>query len=138
MYTCNVTRSFNQTAQSLILTDSIDAVVDSLQCPHEILGHRRFYDSLGISTFHQPLHLRVSNMELIFHLSSKDIPVGTNIFLQVVGHGNNELAIAGNGIVELARMELSQRDTFIATHGLEQEAAKHLDGVGTLLVDIVA
>ena len=35
-------------------------------------------------------------------------------------------------------MELGQLHAFVAFHGLEDEAGYHLDGVGTLLVDVVA
>ena len=35
-------------------------------------------------------------------------------------------------------MELCQAYTIIAAHGLKQEAAEYLDGIGAFLVDVVA
>ena len=40
--------------------------------------------------------------------------------------------------MHLATVELSQTDALVAVDGLEQEAAQQFDGVGALLVDVVA
>ena len=77
-------------------------------------------------------------MELVLHLRGKHVPVGTHVLLEVVGHGHHEVAVAGDGIVEFAAMELCQRDALVAFHRLEDEACEQFDGVGALLVDVVA
>ena len=40
--------------------------------------------------------------------------------------------------MEFAAVELCQLNTLVALHGLEDETGEDLDGVGALLVDIVA
>ena len=77
-------------------------------------------------------------MELVLYVGSEHVPVGTDVFLQVVGYGDDEVAVAGDGVVQLAAMELCQTDAVVALHGLEEESGEDLDGVGALLVDVIA
>ena len=110
-------------AQSLVLTDGVDSVVNSLDGPNKLLSHNRVDNLLGLCALHSPYHLGISYVELVLNLSGKHVPVGFNILLHVVWHSNNKLSVAWNGIMQLAAVELSQQYSLIAVHLLIQETA---------------
>ena len=134
----DVRRGFHHAVQLRVLTDGVDAVIHGLQGGDEAAGHGGVDDRLGLGALHRPDHLCVGHVELVFHLSAEDVPVGLHLLLHIVGHGDDEHAVAGDGVVQLARMELGQLHALIALPRLIEEAAQQLDGVGTLLVDVVA
>ena len=55
----------HHTTKGFVLTDGVDAVVDGLYGPDEVLGDSSFDDGLGIGTLHVPDHLCISNVEFI-------------------------------------------------------------------------
>ena len=134
----DVRRRLDHAVQLGVLADGVDAIVDGLQSPHEATGHVGRQDALSVGALHGPHHLLLSDVELVGHVGGEDVPVGLHILLQVRRYADDEHAVAGYGVVQLARVELCQAHTLIAAHGLEEEAPEELDGVGTLLVDVVA
>ena len=102
----DVARGLHHSAKGLVLTDGIDAIVNCLYGPDKILGHLWLDDLLGLGTLHREDHRLVGHVELVFHLGSEHIPVGSYVLFQVVGYRDDEVAVAGDGIVEIAAMEL--------------------------------
>ena len=76
-------------------------------------------------------------MELLFHVGCEDVPVYAYCLLLVSRNCEYDDAVTGNGVVELARVELSQTKVHLVLLHVE-EARENLDGVGTLLIDVVA
>ena len=93
---------------------------------------------MGIGALHRPHHLGVGDVELVLDIGGEDVPVGLDVLLEVVGNGNDKHAVARDGVMKLAAVELSEADALILGHLGKEEAAQQLDGVGTLLVDVVA
>ncbi len=127
----------DHTAELLVLTDGVDAIINSLNSPNKVLGYSRVDNRLGIGALHTPNHLGVGNMELVLNLGCKYIPVGLYVLLYIVRYGNHELTIAWDGVVQLTTVELSQLDALVTVHLLIQETSEDLDGVSALLVDII-
>ena len=78
-------------------------------------------------------------MEFILYFRCKDVPVGTNLFLISILDGENNLSVARNRIVHFAAVEAYEAQTSIQFLIFEEEeAGKNLDGIGALLVDVIA
>ena len=78
-------------------------------------------------------------MELILYLRSEDVPVGTYLLLCLVLDSEYNLTVARDGIVHLATVEANQAEFTIQFLVLqEEETGKNLDGIGALLVDVIA
>ena len=52
VYAGDIAGSLHHTTKSFILTDGVDTIVNSLQCPDELLGNFRLDDRLCIRAFH--------------------------------------------------------------------------------------
>ena len=98
----DIAAGLNHSVQGRVLTNGVDAVVDSLQGKDEVAGYGILDDGLSIGRLHGPYHLRIGHMELVLYIGGKDIPVGLDILLQSIGNGDNKHAVARNGVVHLA------------------------------------
>ena len=134
----NIAGSLHHSVQLRVLTDGIDTIIDSLDGIDETTGHLLLDDGLSIGRLHRPHHLRICDVELFLHVGGKDVPVGLDVLLDSIGNGNDEHTVTRDGIVHLAAIELGKTDAFVLLHLSKEEASEQLDGVGTLLVDIVA
>ena len=83
------------------------------------------------------LHSSVSNVILVLNVGCEYVPVDTYSLLFGCGNGKYDDTVARNGVVQLARVELSQTHVHLVLLEVE-EAVENLYGVGALLVDIVA
>ena len=113
-------------------------IVNSLQCHDESVSHLAFDNVHSISALHAEVHALLRNMELVFHLGGKDVPVSTNLLFGLVLYCKHNLSVTRDGIVHLSAVEACQEDAiFLFLHFHIEETGQHLDGIGALLVDIV-
>ena len=97
--------------------------MNALQGSHEGAGDSIVDDRLCVAALHAKHHVGIGDVELILNVGGKDVPVGLDILLQVVGNGNDKVAVTRNGIVELAGVELCQLDALITRHLLIEKTA---------------
>ena len=83
------------------------------------------------------LHGSVSNVILVLNVGCEHVPVNTYSLLLGCGNGKYDDTVARNGVVQLARVELSQTYVHLVLLHIE-ETVENLDSVGALLVDVVA
>ena len=76
-------------------------------------------------------------MVFVLDLCCEGVPVGLHFFLLALGHGEDDPAVAWDGIVHLAGVPLRQAQRHLALLRVE-ESREDLDGVGAFLLDVVA
>ena len=137
LHTGKVAGCLRHAAQSLVLTNSIDSVVNSLQgidkTTSRVIVDNRFW----IVAAHAPYHLGIRHMEFIIDFCGEDVPVGTDVFLDSLRDGKYEKATTGNSIMQTATMQAYQMNILITLHLLIDETGNDLQTIGTLLVDII-
>ena len=114
-------------------------IVYCLQSHNESVCHLLFDDRHSLCALHAEVHALFRNMELVFHLSSKNIPVDANLFFYIVLNCKHHLSVSRNGIVHLAAVETCEAYAFLLfLHFHIEETSQNLNGVGAFLVNIVA
>src|SRR5574344_130650 len=87
-------------------------------------------------TFHFELHIRIGHMEFFFYMGNKDVPVNPDILFFIKGNSKYGITVTRDGVVHFPRIKLSQTNR-IFLPGVIQETGKNLDGIRTLLVNII-
>ena len=67
----------------------------------------------------------------------KLVPVGLDLFLLIRGNSEDDLAVAGDGVVHLTGVPLCQEQRHLRLLEVK-ESCDNLNGVGALLLDVIA
>ena len=134
----DIARSLYHPCNGLVLTVGQRTVVYGLYGANHILPDGLGHHLDGIGAFQTEIHRLFGHVEFICHFCGKDIPVGLDLFLQFCGHGKHHLTVARNSIVQFSAIETCQTQAGDFLLLDKQEAGQNLDGIGALLVDVVA
>ena len=133
----HIAAGFHQPRDFLVLAHGQHAVVKSLKGTDDACGGLGRQNKLGVNALHGELHCGVGYMVFLCHVGGKDVPGGFHFFFLVERNAEHHGTVARDGVVHLAGVETGETAAILLVDGVK-EACKDLDGVGPLLVDVIA
>ena len=126
----------------------LDEVGDVLAHGEDAVGHADegfdeavaggLVDDLGLFGLaaHLEPHVRLGDEIFLFELGGQHVEVCAHLFLIFHGHAADGVAVARNGVVEAAALDVNQAHAVVEV--LVEHAGQELVGVGAFLLDVVA